>query len=51
MNGDGTKKSNPNQNSNAAYNWKGVMDYIKEEVKTSNAEWTNERQILIVKFI
>jgi hypothetical protein len=30
------------------YNWKGVMDFIKEEVKSSTSEWSNEKQILIV---
>jgi hypothetical protein len=47
MNGD--KKGN--QQNNSAYNWKGVMDFIKEEVKTSTSEWTNERQNFVVKTI
>ena len=44
MNSDNSKKiGQPN-----AYNWKGVMEFIKEEVKNSTNEWVNEKQILIV---
>jgi hypothetical protein len=43
MNNDGNKKIPP-QN----YNWKGVMDFIKEEVKSSNTEWNQEKHVLMV---
>jgi hypothetical protein len=46
MNADNHKKLSLS----SAYNWKGVMDFIKEEVKSNTSEWTNEKQILIVKF-
>jgi hypothetical protein len=45
MSNDGNKKV-PQSGS---YNWKGVMDFIKEEVKSSNSEWTQEKQLLMVR--
>jgi hypothetical protein len=48
MNNDGGRK---NTQGFGNYNWKGVMDFIKEEVKSSNSEWVQERQLLIVKFL
>jgi hypothetical protein len=33
------------------YNWKGVMDFIKDEVKSSNTEWSQEKNLLVVNFI
>jgi hypothetical protein len=44
MSNEGNKKIPQSGN----YNWKGVMDFIKEEVKTSNSEWTQEKQLLVV---
>lgn len=47
MNSDGGRKGSQGLGN---YNWKGVMDFIKEEVKSSNSEWIQERQLLIVKY-
>ena len=33
------------------YNWKGVMDFIKDEVKSNNTEWSQEKNLLVVKLI
>ncbi len=33
---------------NANYNWQGVMDFIKEEVKTNANDWSAEKQVLMV---
>jgi hypothetical protein len=49
MNNDNNKK---NSNNNSApqnlFNIKGIMEFIKEEVKSSTSEWVNEKQNLIV---
>jgi hypothetical protein len=44
VNTDSSKKCTQSN----AYNWKGVMDFIKEEVKTSTNEWSHEKLMLIV---
>ncbi len=45
MNSDNSKKLKQSGN----YNWKGVMDFIKEEVKSNATDWPNEKQSLIVR--
>ena len=44
MNSENPKKIKQSGN----YNWKGVMDLIKEEVKSTTTDWTNEKNILMV---
>jgi len=44
MNSDNPKKLVQSGN----YNWKGVMDFLKEEVISNSSDWVSEKNIMLV---